>query len=96
MIDVERANSLAAALDKKQRNFDKVIRKEEWREEIQKGVEKGVWIFGWFILTLGAVTMPQPLLSSRKILLTFRVAGPVIAGYPIILGVKVLEILGTH
>jgi myosin protein heavy chain len=24
MVDVERANSLAAALDKKQRNFDKV------------------------------------------------------------------------
>lgn len=39
MIDVERANSLAAALDKKQKNFDKVTRKE-WREEIPEGLEK--------------------------------------------------------
>lgn len=32
MIDVERANSLAANLDKKQRNFDKVILNLYWRQ----------------------------------------------------------------
>lgn len=29
MVDVERSNSLAATLDKKQRNFDKVVYRSE-------------------------------------------------------------------
>ncbi|MEQ2177022.1 hypothetical protein GOODEAATRI_034261, partial [Goodea atripinnis] len=34
MIDVERANALAANLDKKQRNFDKVL--AEWKQKYEE------------------------------------------------------------
>ncbi len=36
MTDVERANALAANLDKKQRNFDKVKKKQEWYDILIK------------------------------------------------------------
>lgn len=39
MVDVERSNAAAAALDKKQRNFDKVMTRDT---EVNLGITKGI------------------------------------------------------